>query len=103
VQRDPDLYEGVSEKGTFEGQKQVTLGPSVAARAGIETCIRFLEAYAAAIPSESAKTTDAHLRAQDLSSLTKILAAWPKLSGEFRVACLAMRRSARERLPVRNS
>jgi hypothetical protein len=52
--------------------------------------VRFLEACAAAISSESAKTTDAQLHAQELSSLTKIIAAWPKLSGEFRAAVLAM-------------
>ena len=62
----------------------------MAARAGIEPCIRFLEACAAAISSESAKTADAQPHAQELSSLTKIMAAWPKLSGEFRAAVLAM-------------
>lgn len=66
-------------------------------RAGIEPMVRFLEACAAAISSESAKTTDAHLRAQELSSLTKIIAAWPKLSGEFRVAVQAMTESASKR------
>jgi hypothetical protein len=55
---------------------------------------RFLEACVAAIRSESAKTTNAHLRAQELSSLTKIIAAWPKLSGEFRAAVAAMTQSA---------
>ena len=62
----------------------------MAARAGIEPCIRFLEACAAAIASENAKTTDAHVRAPELSSLAKIIAAWPKLSGEFRAAVLVM-------------
>jgi hypothetical protein len=59
--------------------------------------VRFLEACAAAIYSESAKTTDAHLRAQELSSLTKIIVAWPKLSGEFRAAVLGVTESARKR------
>ena len=69
--------------------------------------VRFLEACAAAISSESAQTADAlpsahevrdslTLRAQKLSSLTKIIAAWPKLSGEFRAAVLAMTQSATE-------
>jgi hypothetical protein len=66
----------------------------MAARAGIEPILRFLEACAAAISSESAKTADAQLRAQELSSLTKIIAAWPKLSGEFRAAVLAVTQSA---------
>ena len=56
--------------------------------------VRFLEACAAVISSESAKTADAQLRAQELSSLTKIIAVWPKLSGEFRTAVLAVTGSA---------
>lgn len=56
--------------------------------------VRFLEACAGAISSESAKTADPQLRAQELSSLTKIIAAWPKLSGEFRAAVQAMTESA---------
>jgi hypothetical protein len=66
---------------------------------GIEPMLPFLEACAAAISSETAKTTDAlpsaqevrdssTLRAQELSSLTKIIAAWPKLSDGFRAAVL---------------
>lgn len=66
----------------------------LAARAGIEPMLRFLEACAVAISSESAKTADAQLGAQELSSLTKIIAAWPKLSGEFRAAVLAVTQSA---------
>lgn len=69
----------------------------MAARAGIEPIVRFVEACAAAISSESAKTADAQLRAQELSSLTKIIAAWPKLSDEFRAAVQAMTQSATER------
>lgn len=59
--------------------------------------VRFLEACAAAISSESAKTTDPQLRAQELSSLTNIIAAWPKLSGEFRAAVLAVTQSVSQR------
>ena len=66
----------------------------MAARAGIEPILRFLEACAGTISSETAKTADTHLRAQELSSLTKIIAAWPKLSGEFRAAVQAMTESA---------
>ena len=66
----------------------------MAARAGIEPMVRFLEACATAISSETAKTDDAQLRAQELSSLTKIIAAWPKLSGEFRAAVLAVTQGA---------
>jgi len=69
----------------------------MAARAGIEPCIRFLEACAAAISSESDKAADAQLRAQELSSLTKFIAAWPKLSGEFRAVVLAVTQSATTR------
>lgn len=43
---------------------------------------------------ETAKTSDAQLRAQELSNLTKIIAAWPKLSGGFRAALLAVTQSA---------
>ena len=56
--------------------------------------VRFLEACAAAISSESTKTSDAQLRAQELSSLTKIVADWPKMSGEFRLVLLAVTQSA---------
>ena len=56
--------------------------------------VRFLEACAGAISSESAKTTDAHLRAQELASLTKIIAAWPNLPAEFRAAVLGVTVSA---------
>jgi hypothetical protein len=69
-------------------------GREMAARAGIEPFICFLEACAEALRSETTKTPNAQLRAQELSSLTKILAAWPKLSGEFRTAVLMMTRSA---------
>jgi hypothetical protein len=62
----------------------------MAARAGIEPMLRFLEACAAAISSECTKTTDAHIRAQELASLTKIILTWPKLSGEFRAAVQAV-------------
>jgi hypothetical protein len=57
--------------------------------------VRFLEACVAAISSESAQTADAQLHAQELSSLTKITAAWPKLSGEFRTAVLTVTLSAK--------
>jgi hypothetical protein len=66
----------------------------MAARAGIEPFICFLEACAEALRSEAVKTADAQLHAQELSSLTKIIAAWPKLSGGFRAAVLAVTQSA---------
>lgn len=66
----------------------------MAARAGIEPMLRFLEACTAVISSETAKTADPQLRAQELSSLTKIILTWPKLSGEFRAAVQAMTQSA---------
>ena len=69
----------------------------MAARAGIEPCIRFLEASAEAMRSETAKTTDAQLRAQEFSRLTKIIAAWPNLSAEFRAAIQALTQSASQR------
>lgn len=49
-----------------------------------------MEACAEALRSETTKTPDAQLRAHELSRLTKIMAAWPKLSGEFRGAVLAV-------------
>jgi hypothetical protein len=69
----------------------------MAARAGIEPFVGFLEACAAAISSESAETAGAQLRAQELSGLAKIIVAWPNLSGEFRAAVLAMTQSASKR------
>lgn len=69
----------------------------MAARAGIEPFIGFLEACAAALHSETAKTPDAQLRAQNLAELREMVEAWPKLSPELRAACLAMTRSAMER------
>lgn len=71
--------------------------PAMAARAGIEPMVRLLQACAAAISSESAETADAQLRAQELSRVAEIISVWPKLSGEFRVAVLAMSRSVSER------
>jgi hypothetical protein len=69
----------------------------MAARAGIEPMVRFLEACIQTVNSESTKTSDAQLRAQELSNLAKIIAAWPKLSGEFRTAVQAMTESATKR------
>jgi hypothetical protein len=53
----------------------------MAARAGIEPFISFLEACTEALRSETAKTPDAQLRAQELSTLTKTISAWPKIIG----------------------
>jgi hypothetical protein len=44
--------------------------------------------------SAAANTADAQLLAQELSSLTKIMAAWPKLPGEFHAAVLTVMPSA---------
>jgi hypothetical protein len=60
---------------------------------GIDPVLGFLQACAETISSESAKIPDAQLRAQELSSLTKIIAVWPKLSGDFRAALLAVTQS----------
>jgi hypothetical protein len=65
----------------------------MAARAGIEPCIRFLEACVAAISSESAKSGDALPSAQELASLTKIVVAWLKFSGMSRAAVVALTQS----------
>ena len=56
----------------------------------------FLEVCAAAISSESANTTDAHLRAQELSSLAEIMLVWRQLSAEFRAAMRAMTRTVQK-------
>jgi hypothetical protein len=66
----------------------------MAARAGIEPHVRFLEACADALRSETTKTSNAH----ELSTLAKILSAWPKLSGEFRTALQEMTLSVAARL-----
>ena len=66
------------------------------ARAGIEPLVRFLEACAAAISSESAKTADAQLRAQELLSLTEVVLAWPNLSAGFRLAMRALTQSVQK-------
>jgi hypothetical protein len=69
----------------------------MAARAGIEPVLAFFQACADAAASEIAKTADAQLCAQRLAELREIISAWPKLSPELRVACLAVTRMARER------
>lgn len=58
--------------------------------------MRFLEACTATISSESAKTADAQPRAQELSSLTKTILTWPKLSGEFRTVIGTLTRSVQK-------
>jgi len=85
---------GQSANGPSTGFPVAGAARSFPVRAGIEPIVRFLEACAGVISSESAKTADAQLRAQELSSLTKIIAAWPRLSGEFRAAVLAVTASA---------
>lgn len=66
----------------------------MAARAGIEPFIGFLEACADALRSETVKTPDVQLRAQNLAELRKVVEAWPKLSAELRAACLAVTSAA---------
>jgi ATP adenylyltransferase/5',5'''-P-1,P-4-tetraphosphate phosphorylase II len=61
----------------------------MAARTRIKPFICFLEACAAALRSETAKTPDAHLRALNLAELREVINAWPKLSPELRAACRA--------------
>jgi len=67
-----------------------SLPKNLAARAGIEPSIRILDACARAMSLEIAKTADAQLRAQEFSSLEKMIYAWGKLSRELRTAILAM-------------
>jgi|GEM_PF-5529716 len=67
-----------------------SLPKNLAARAGIEPCIRILDACAQVISSEIAKTTDAQLRAQEFSNFVKMIYAWGKLSRELRTAMLPM-------------
>jgi hypothetical protein len=69
----------------------------MAARAGIEPELRFLEAFIQTMKSETGKTADAQLRAQELSSLTKIILTWPNLSVEFRTAMQVMTQGASKR------
>jgi hypothetical protein len=69
----------------------------MAARAGIEPVLAFLQACAEAAASEIEKSADAQLRAQKLAELQEIISAWPKLSPELRTACLAVTRAGSER------
>jgi hypothetical protein len=71
----------------------------MAARVGIEPCIGFLEACITAMRSETAETPDAQLHAHELSSLTKIISSWPKLSVELRAAVQAVTGSGTKRQP----
>jgi hypothetical protein len=59
-------------------------------RAAIEPFIGFLQACAETLRSETSKTPDAQLRAQNLAELRDVIEAWPKLSPELRVAMLAV-------------
>jgi hypothetical protein len=67
----------------------------MAARAGIEPFVCFLEACAAALRSETAKSSDAQLHAQNLAELREVIEVWPKLLPELRAACLAVTIAAR--------
>lgn len=44
--------------------------------------------------SDTAKTPDAQLRAQNFAELREVIEALPKLSPELRAQCLAVTRSA---------
>jgi hypothetical protein len=66
----------------------------MAARAGIEPVVGFLQACVEAIASVSAHSLDTQIRTQRLNELLVIVEAWPKLSPELRTACLAVTRAA---------
>jgi hypothetical protein len=65
----------------------------MAARAGIEPVVGFLQACVTAAVSEIAKSPDAHIGTQKLWELCEAVAAWSKLSPELRAAVLAVVRS----------
>ena len=66
----------------------------MAARAGIEPVLGFLQACVETMGSEIGKPGDAQLRTQGLARLMKIIIAWRKISGELRTAMQAMTHSA---------
>jgi len=66
----------------------------MAARAGIEPVLGFLQACVEAATSEIAKFPDAQIRTQKIRNLTDVLAAWPMLAPELRAAVLALISSA---------
>jgi len=69
----------------------------MAARAGIEPVLGFLQACLAAVASEMGKSADTQIRAQKISELREMVEAWPNLSVEFRATMLAMTESASKR------
>ena len=66
----------------------------MAARAGIEPVLGFLQACVSAAASEIANSPDAHMGTQNLSELREMIETWPNVSRELRVALLAVTRAA---------
>ncbi len=69
----------------------------MAARAGIEPVLGFLQASVHAAASEIGKSADAHIGAQKIMSLRDIIKAWPNLRPELRIAVLAVTTGGIER------
>lgn len=65
----------------------------MAAQAGIEPSVAFLQACLAVVLCVSPESGDTQLRTQDLAALREIVAAWPTLPPELRTACLAVTRA----------
>jgi len=72
----------------------------MAARAGIEPVVGFLQVCVMAAASEIAKADDVQIRTQKFGELREVVEAWPKLTPELRAAVLAVIRSAKERQTV---
>ena len=66
----------------------------MAARAGIEPVLQFLQLAMDVATSEIAKTTDTQIRTQKLRELRMILAAWPNLGPQLRAAMVALAATA---------
>ena len=68
----------------------------MAARAGIEPVIAFLQAAIEALSCENRGEGRAQRDAQRSNELREVVEAWPRLSPELRMAALAVIRSAIE-------
>jgi hypothetical protein len=62
----------------------------MAARAGIEPVLGFLQACVEVAASEIAKSADVQIDTQKIEELRKVVEAWPKLSPGLRAAVLAV-------------
>jgi hypothetical protein len=62
----------------------------MAARAGIEPVVGFLQVCVEAAASEIENSADAHIGTQKLWKLRDVVSTWPTLSPEFRAALITV-------------